>query len=79
MSTSNKKQEYNEKIAKTTNTQEAWNNFRRARNRVNNKLRYEKTASERNSIHQVENDLTGKQMWELVKRKAGWVKNLSPF
>ena len=44
-----------------------------------NKLRQEKESSERNSIINVEKDLSGKQMWELIKRKAVLVKNLSPY
>ena len=48
------------------------------KNRVNNMLRYEADKNEEIEQLAVEKDLSGKQLWNRVKKMAGWSVSLSP-
>ena len=50
----------------------------KGKNRVNNLIRNEDRNKKRREQALVEEDLTGKQMWNRVKNLAGWTSSLSP-
>ena len=58
-----------------TNLPEDWERWK---NKVNNMLRFEADHNEKIEQLTAEDDLTGKQLWQRVKRMAGWSVSLAP-
>merc|ERR1712240_552904 len=66
------------RIAKRTNKMRDWENWKKEKNKVNNLIRNEAKNKTRREQAFAEEDLTGKQMWNRVKKLAGWSSSLSP-
>merc|ERR1712030_171490 len=65
-------------LAKSTGKFTDWNNWKKAKNSANNKIRLEKNLSEETKMFEISNDATGRQLWQMVKLNAGWIKSLAP-
>ena len=65
-------------LAKTTRKDEDWNKWKIAKNLVNNRIRNEKLRIEEDKMLEISNDATGRQLWQMVKANAGWLKSLAP-
>ena len=74
----NKGQEQEKNLAKTTRKDEDWNTWKMAKNLVNNRIRNEKLRIEEDKMLEISNDATGRQLWQMVKANAGWLKSLAP-
>ena len=66
------------KKAKLTNLQMDWENWKVAKNKVNDILRREATSKDKVEQLAAQSDMTGKMLWNRVKRMAGWATSLSP-
>ena len=66
------------KIAKRTNSDADWNNWKKSKNKVNKLIRKEKSSKSTDDIIKVSKDKTAKGLWNMVKRKACWTFDLSP-
>lgn len=64
--------------AKKGSDKQKWMEWRRLKNKVNNKIRDERKQHENNNFVITNKDITGKQLWNLVKDRAGWTKSLAP-
>ena len=65
-------------LAKSTGNVEDWNNWKIAKNLVNNKIRNEKNLAEETKMFEILEDATGRELWQMVKANAGWIKSLAP-
>ena len=65
-------------IAKRTNSVDDWEKWRKTKNRVNNLLRDDAAKNVFKEQKIAEDDMTGRQIWNRVKRLAGWSTSLSP-
>ena len=66
------------KKAKLSGKPEDWNIWRLAKNRTNNLVRDCKHRQEESDMISIENDISGRAIWNKVKQKAGWIKSMSP-
>ena len=57
---------------------EDWNIWRLAKNRTNNLVRDCKHRQEESDMISIENDISGRAIWNKVKQKAGWITSMSP-
>ena len=66
------------KAAKVSGSEDDWERWRKEKNLVNNLLR--KESKNNSNIEQiaVEKDITTKQLWQRVKKMAGWINSLLP-
>ena len=55
--------------AKRTGDPNDWNEWWKAKNKVYNRIRDEKRIEENRNILKVEEDMTGKRIWEYEKRR----------
>ena len=58
--------------------QEDWNIWRLAKNRTNNLIRDCKHRQDESDMINIENDTSGRSIWNRVKQKAGWLKSMCP-
>lgn len=65
-------------LAKSTGNLTDWNNWKKAKNSANNKVKQEKALSEETKMFEISNDASGRQLWQMVKLNAGWIKSLAP-
>ena len=65
-------------LAKTTRKDDDWNKWKIAKNLVNNRIRNEKITIEENKMLEILDNATGRQLWQMVKANAGWLKSLAP-
>ena len=63
--------------AKITMKYEDWKKWKTAKNLVNNRIRNEKIKIEE-KMFEISDDATGRQLWQMVKANAGWLKSLAP-
>ena len=66
------------KVEKRTQESEDWSHYRRLRNKVNNLVRKEREKDNEETWTDVREDMTGKRLWEEVKKRAGWTQSLCP-
>ena len=57
---------------------EDWKKWKTAKNLVNNRIRNEKIKIEEEKMFEISDDATGRQLWQMVKANAGWLKSLAP-
>ena len=69
---------HSRRIARRTNSTDDWEQWKKEKNRINNLLRNETAKNELKEQKIVEDDMTGRQIWNRVKRLAGWSTSLSP-
>ena len=55
-----------------------WNKWKTGKNLVNNMIRNEKIKIEEEKMFEISDDATGRQLWQMVKANAGWLKSLAP-
>ena len=66
------------KTAKRSGLDTDWITWRRQKNRVNNILRKERNIKNEENTIKLEQDSTSREIWNMIKKKAGWIKSLSP-
>ena len=65
-------------VSKRSGEEEDWNQYKKLRNKVNDQIKKEREGGEDEAWKKISEDKTGKSLWEEVKRRAGWVKSLTP-
>ena len=66
------------KTAKRSGLETDWITWRRQKNRVNNILRKERNIKNEENTIKLEQDSTSREIWNMIKKNAGWIKSLSP-
>ena len=65
-------------LAKSTGSISDWNNWKKAKNSATNKVRQEKAKINETKMFELTKDASGRELWQMVKLNAGWIKSLAP-